>query len=127
MHLLFSHLLMSDSLRSHGLKAHQASLSSITSWSLFKLISIESVILSNQFILCHTLSLLLSIFPSIRVFSNESALPMRWPKYWHFSFSFSPSNEYSGLISFMIDWFDLLGIQGTLNMNWHQLETITEV
>ena len=87
MHLLFSHLLMSDSLRSHGLKAHQASLSSITSWSLF--ISTESVILSNQFILCHTLSLLLSIFPSIRVFSNESALPMRWPKYWHFSFSLS--------------------------------------
>ena len=76
--------------------------------------SIELVMLSNHFILCHPLLLLPSIFPSIRVFSNESALCIRWPKYWSFSFSISPSNEYSGLASFRIDWFDLLAVQGTL-------------
>ena len=76
--------------------------------------SIELVILSNHLILCHPLLLLLSIFPSIRVFSNELALPIRWPKYWSFSFSISPSNKYSALISFRIDWFDLLAVQGTL-------------
>ena len=76
--------------------------------------SIESVMPSNHLILCHSLLLLPSIFPTIRVFSNESALCIRWPKYWRFSFSISPSNEYSGLISFPIDWFDLLAIQGTL-------------
>ena len=76
--------------------------------------SIESVILANHFILCHPLLLLPSIFPSIRVFSNESVLCIKWPKYWSFSFSISPSNEYSGLISFRIDWFDLLAVQGTL-------------
>ena len=94
--------------------AHQASLSFTISRSLLKLISIESVMLSNHLILCRPLLLLFSIFPSIRVFSNDSTLCIRWPKYWSFSFSFSPSNEYSGLISFRIDWFDLLAVQGTL-------------
>ena len=93
--------------------APQASLSFTTSWSLFRFMSIELVMLPNNLILCHFL-LFLSVFPSIRVFSNESALYIRWPKYWHFSFSISPSNEYSGLISFRIDWFDLLAVQGTL-------------
>ena len=82
--------------------------------SLLKLMSIESVMPSNHLILCCLLLLLSSILPSIRVFSNESVLHIRWPKYWSFSFSVSPSNEYSGLISFRIDWFDLLGVQGTL-------------
>ena len=94
--------------------AHQASLSITNSRSLFKLMSTESVKPSNHLILCHPLLLLPSIFPSIRVFSNESALPIRWPNYWSFSFSISPSNEYSGLISFRIDWLDLLAVQGTL-------------
>ena len=93
--------------------AHQASLSFTISWNFLKLNFIEPVTLSNQPILCHSLLLLHSIFPSIRVFSNESALCMRWPKYWSFSFSISPSNEYSGLISFRIDWFDFLTVQGT--------------
>ena len=82
--------------------------------SLVKLRSIELVMPSNNLILCRPLLLLPSIFPSIKVFSNESALCIRWPKYWSFSFSISPSNEYSGLISFRIDWFDLLAVQGTL-------------
>ena len=90
--------------------ALQASLSFTISWSLLKLISIESVMPSNHLIFCHPLLLLPSIFPSIRVFSNESVLHIRWPKYWSFSFSISPSNEYSGLISFRIDWFDLLTV-----------------
>ena len=90
----------------------QASLSFTISWSLLKLMSTESVIPSKHLILCHPLLLLTSIFPSIRVFSNESTLHIRWPKYW--SFHISPSNEYSGLISFRIDWFDLLAILGTL-------------
>ena len=94
--------------------AHQASLSITDSQSLLKLMFIESVISSNHLILCHPLLLLPSIFPSIRVFSNESVLHIRWPKYWSFSFSISPSNEYSGLISFRIDWLDLLAVQGTL-------------
>ena len=94
--------------------ACQASLSITNSRSLLKLMSIESVMPSNHFILCRPLLLLPSIFPSIRVFSNESALCIRWPKYWSFSFSISPSNEYSGLISFRIDRFDLLAVQGTL-------------
>ena len=93
--------------------ACQASLSFTNSRSLLKLMAIESVIPSNHLILCHPLLLLPSIFPSIRVFSKESVL-IRWPKYWSFSFSISPSNEYSGLISFRIDWFDLLAVQGTL-------------
>ena len=94
--------------------ARQASLSITNSWSLLKLMSIDSVMLYNHLILCHPLLLLPSIFPSIRVFSNESVLPIRWPKYWSFSFSISPSNDYSGLISFRMDWFDLLAVQGTL-------------
>ena len=82
--------------------------------SLLKLMSVESVMLSNYLILCHPLLLLPSIFPSIWLFSNESVLHIRWPKYWSFSFSISPSNEYSGLISFRMDWLDLLAVQGTL-------------
>ena len=84
------------------------------SWSLLKLMSIESVMPSNHLILCHPLLLLPSIFPSIRVFSNESALRIRWSKYWNFSFNISPSNEHSGLISFRMDWLDLRAVQGTL-------------
>ena len=91
----------------------QAPLFSTICWSLLRFISIESVMLSNHFI-CHPLLLLPSIFPSIRVFSNESALSIRWPKYWSLSFSISPPNEYSGLISFRTDWFDLPVVQGTL-------------
>ena len=94
--------------------ARQASLSITNSRSLLKLMSIESVMPSNYLILCHPLLLLHSIFPSIRVFSNKSVLHIRWPKYWNFSFSISPSNEYSGLISFRMDWLDLLAVQGTL-------------
>ena len=94
--------------------AHQASLSITNSQSLLKLMSIELVMPSNHLILCRLLLLLPSICPSIRVFFNESALLIRWPKYWSFSFSISPSNEYSGLISLRIDWFDLLALQGTL-------------
>ena len=94
--------------------AHQASLSIANSQSLLKLMSIELVMLSNHLILCHPLLLLPSIFPSVRVFSNESALHIRWPKYWSFSFSNSPSNEHPGLISFEKDWLDLLAVQGTL-------------
>ena len=93
--------------------AHQASLSITNSHSLLKLMSIESVMPSNHLILGHSLLLLPSIFPSIRIFPNESALCIRWPNYWSFSFKISPSNEYSGLISFRIDWFDLLAVQGT--------------
>ena len=87
---------------------------STISQSLFKLVSIELVMLSSRLVICRPLLLLSSIFPSIRVFSNESALPIRWPKYWSFSFSSNPPNEYSGLISFRMDWFDLLAVQGTL-------------
>ena len=93
--------------------APQASLSITNSQSLLKLMSIASVMPSNHLILCHPLLLLLSIFPSIRVFSNESALCIRWPKCWSFGFSISPSNEHSGLISFRMDWLDLLAVQGT--------------
>jgi len=94
--------------------AHQASLSITNTWSLHKLMSIESVMPSNHLVLCHPLLLLPSIFPSIRVFSNESALCIRWPKYWGFSFNISPSNEHSGLISLRMDWLDLLAVQGIL-------------
>ena len=94
--------------------AHQASLSMTNYWSLLKLISIVSVMPSNHLILCHPLLLLPSIFPSIRVFSKESFLPIRWPKYWSFSFSIIPSKEIPGLISFKMDWLDLLAVQGTL-------------
>ena len=94
--------------------AHQVSLSFTISQSLLKIRSIESMRPSNYLTLCRPLLLLPSIFPSIRVFSSELALPIRWPKYWSFSFSISPSNEYSVLIYFRIDWFDLLAVQGTL-------------
>ena len=90
------------------------SLSITNSWSLLKLMSIELVMPSNHLMLCCPLLLPPSIFPSTRVFSNESALPIRWPKYWSFSFNISPFNEYSGLISFRMDWLDLLAVQGTL-------------
>ena len=93
--------------------AHQACLSFTSSWGLLILMSIESVMPSKHLILCPHFLLLPSIFPSIRVFSNESALHIRWSNYWSFSFNISPSNEYSGLISFRSDWFDLLAVQGT--------------
>ena len=94
--------------------ARQASLSITNFWSFLKLMSIESVMPSNHLMLCHPLLLPPSIFPSNRVFSNESVLRIRWPKYWGFSFSISPSNEYSGLISFRMDWLGLLAVQGAL-------------
>ena len=95
-------------------EAFQASLSITNFWSLLKLMSIKMMMSSNHLILCHHLLLVPPIFPSIRVFSNESVLCIRWPKYQSFSFSISPSNEYSGLISFTIDWLGLLSVQGTL-------------
>ena len=105
---------MSNSLQPHGLQ-HARLPSSITnSQSLLLLMSVESVMPSNHLILCHPLLLLPTIFPSIRVFSNESVLHLRWPKYWSFTFSISPSKEFTGLISFRIDWLDLLAVQGTL-------------
>ena len=94
--------------------AREASLSIINSWTLLKVMSIESVMPSNHLILCHPLLLLPLIFPSIRKFSNESVLHIRWPKYWSFRFGISPSNDYSGLVSFRMDWLDLLAVQGTL-------------
>ena len=105
--------------------ACQASLSITNSQSLLKLMSMGSVMPSNHLIFCCPLLLLPSIFPSIKVFSNESALHIRWPKYWSYSFNISPSNEYSGLISFRIDWFDLLAVQGTLKsrLQHHSSET----
>ena len=109
----FSLSVMSDSLQPQTV-ACQASLSITNSWSLLKLMSIESVMPSNHLILCHPLRLLPSIFPSIRGFSNERVLHIRWPKPWSFSCSISPSKEYSGLISFRMDWFDLPAVQGTL-------------
>ena len=110
----FSHSVVSDSLRPHGLQHARPPCPSPTPGVYSKLMSIESVMPFNHLILCHSLLLLPSIFPSIRVFSNELVLCLRWPKYWSFSFSISPSNEYSRLISFRIDWFDLLVAQGTL-------------
>ena len=109
----FNRLVMSDSV-TPWTTAHQASLSITNSWSLHKLVSIASVMPSNHLILCRPLLLPPSIFPSIRDFSNESVFHIRWPKYWSFSFSISPSNECSGLISFRMDWLDLLAVQGTL-------------
>ena len=109
----FSHSVMSDSATPWA-AARQASLSITNSWNLLKLMSITSVMPSNHLILCRPLLLLPSIFPSIRVFSNESTLRIRWPAYWSFSFCISPSDEYSGLISFRMDWLDLLAVQGTL-------------
>ena len=105
--------------------AHQGSLSFAVSQSLLKLVFIELIMPSNQLILCCPLLLLPFIIPSMRVFSSESVLHIRWPKYWSFSFSISPSSEYSGLISFRIDWFDLLAVQGTLKSSpTSQLESI---
>ena len=109
----FSCSVVSDSVTSWS-AAHEAFMSITNSQSLFKLMSIESVMPSNHLITCRLLLLLLSIFPSIRVFSNESVLHNKWPKYWSFSFSISPSSEYSGLISIRIAQFDLLAVQGTL-------------
>ena len=105
--------------------ARQASLSITSSQSLSKLMSLESVMPSNHLILCHPLLLPASIFPNIRVFSNESALCIRWPKYWSFSFNISPSNEHPGLISFRMDWLDLLAVQGTLKslLQYHSSKT----
>ena len=108
-----SRSVVSDSLRPHGLQ-HARPPVHHNSWSLCKLMPIKSVMPPNHLILCRPLLLLPSIFPSIRVFSNESAFCIKWPKYWSFSFSISPSYEYSGLISFRIDWLDLLAVQGTL-------------
>ena len=107
--------------------ARQASLSIINSWSLLKLMSIESVMPSNRLILCCPLLLLPSIFSSIRVFSNESVLHIRWSKHWSFSFNISPSNEHSGLISFRMDWLDLLAVQGTLKnlLQYHSSKAST--
>ena len=106
--------------------AHQASLSFTISPSFLRFMSIESVMPSNQLILCCSLLLLSSIFPSIRVFSNESAVRIRWPKYWSFSFSISPSNEYSGLISFRIDWFDLVFQGAFKSLQDHSLRASVE-
>ena len=105
---------MSHAFCSPWTAACQNTLSSAVSQSLLKFMSFESVMLSNHLILCYPLLLLPSTFPSIRVFPSESAHCIRWPKYWNFSFSISPFNEYSGLISFRMDWFDLLAVQGTL-------------
>ena len=107
----FSHSVVSDSLQPH---ARQASQSITNTRTPPKPMAIESMMPSNHLILCHPLLLLSSIFPSIRVFSNESALHIRWPKYWSFSFNTSPSNEHPGLISFRVDWLNLLAVQGTL-------------
>ena len=122
--LLFSHQVMSNSV-TPWTAAHQASLSLTISQGLPKFMSIELVMSSNLLILCHPLLLLPSILPIIRVFSNESVLHTRWPKDWSFNFSISPSNEYSGLISFRMDWFDLLAVPRTLkSLLQHQFESI---
>ena len=125
-HLLFSCSVMSDS-ATPWTTAHQASLSFTISWSLLRRMSTESVVPFNHLILCHPILLLPSIFPSIRVFSNELALCIQWPEYW--SFRISPSNEYSGLISFRIDWFDLLAVQGSLKslLQHHNLKVINSL
>ena len=110
----FSRSVVSDSLRPHGLQHARLPCPSPKLPELAQTHSIESVMPSNHLILCHPLLLLPSIFPSIRVFSSESVLHIRWPEYWSFNFITSPSNEYSGLISFRMDWLDLLAVQGTL-------------
>ena len=110
----FTHSVVSDSLRPHGPQHARLLCPSPNSQSLFKLMSVESVMPSNPLIRCHPLLLLPSIFPSIRVFSKELVLCIRWPKDWSFSFNISPSSEYSGLISFRMDWFHLLAVQGTV-------------
>ena len=110
----FSRSVLSDSFRPHGPQHARPPCPSPTPGSLLKLMSIKLVMLSSHLILCRPLLLPPSIFPSIRVFPNESVLRIRWPKYWSFSFSISPSSEYSGQISFRVDWLDLLAVQGTL-------------
>ena len=117
--LLFSHSVMSDFVNPWTAQ-HQASLSITNSQSLLKLMSIESMMPSNHLILCHLLLLLPSIFPRIRVFSSESVLHIRWPKYWSFSFNISPSNEHSGLISFRMHWLDSL--QSEVSVRIHRKE-----
>ena len=112
--MLLGHSVVSDSYETPQTAACRASLSITNSWSLLKLMPIEWVMLSNHLILCRPLLLLPSIFCSFGGFSNQSVLRTRWPEYWSFSFSISPSNEYSGLISSRMDWFDLLAVQGTL-------------
>ena len=107
--------------------AHHASLSFIISQSLLKFMSIESVMQSNNLILCCPLRLLPSVFSSIRIFANESALHIRWPKYWSFSFKISPSNEHPGLISFRMDWLDVLAVQGTLKSPLQHHNSITSI
>ena len=116
---MLSHSVMSDSV-TPWTAAHQASLSITIFHNLLKLMSFESVMPSTRLILCPPFLLLPSILPSILVFSNESALLNKWPKYWSFSLNSSPSSEYSGLISFWIDWFGLLAAEGTLSLVWHQ-------
>ena len=118
----FSRSVASDSLQPYWTAARQASMSITNTQSLLKLMSIELVMPSNHLILCHPLLLPPSSFPSIRVFSNKSALRIRWPKYWSFSFNISPSSEHSGLISFRMDWLDLLVVQETLK-SIHQHDT----
>ena len=118
----FSHSVVFDS-ATPWTATRQASLSITNSWSLLKLMAIELVMPTNHLILCHLLLLLPSNFPSIRVFSNEPVLCIRWPKYWHFSIS--PSNEYSGLISFRMDWLDLLAVQGTLKSFFQHHSSLT--
>ena len=118
----FSRSVASDSLQPYWTAARQASMSITNTQSLLKLMSIELVMPSNHLILCHPLLLPPSSFPSIRVFSNKSALHIRWPKYWSFSFNISPSSEHSGLISFRMDWLDLLVVQKTLK-SIHQHDT----
>ena len=117
---------MSSSLKLHGLLHARLPCPSSTPRT-YSLMSIELVMRSNHLIFCHSLLLLPSIFRSIRVFSNESALCIRWPKYWSFSFSISPSNEHPGLISFRMDWLDLLAVQGTLKSLQHHRGTIESV
>ena len=112
--LQFSSVQPLSRVRLFATAAHEASLSVTNSWSLLRLISIELVMPSNHLILCHPLLLRSSILPSMRVFSNDSVFRIRWPKYWSFSFIISPSNEHPGLISFRMDWLDLLAVQGTL-------------
>ena len=122
----FSRSVVSDSLDPMDCSS-QAYLSITNSQSLLRLMFIELVLPANHLILCHPLLLSPSIFPSIRVFSNESVLHIRWPMYWSFSFSISPSNEYSGLISFRIDWFDLLAVQGTLKSHLQHHSSKTSI
>ena len=116
-----------STLQPHGLQHARPPCPSTNSWSLLKLMSIESVLPTNHLILCHPLLPLPLIFPSIRVFSNKSVLHIRWPKYWSFNLSISPSIEYSGLISFRMDWLDLLAVQGTLKSLLHHYSSKSSI